>query len=946
MATYDGKEWIAEFLQNRTYGAVLDGGRKETRTETIDRTRDMHIKKFPQFADLISEAFSYVHRGQVVPSMRSLQFGGEAIEKANARMYNCAFANLTSWDDFHDAFYLLMCGTGFGYSVKWRHVSQLPAIKKPSPHAGVITYTVDDSKEGWADALRFLLNNPNAEFNYGLVRPKGSLISSGGTASGPEALQETLESIRSILQKAVGRKLSTIEAHDIMCFVANGVVVGGVRRAALICLFDSGDIEMNKAKSGKWWEFAPQRARANNSAVIHLSPSCSEGEIDDQIESIIGFMLDSGSGEPGISLTNNPDWGFNPCVTGDTPILTRSGYVPIQEVVDQEIDVWNGFEFSKVTPKITGENQKILEVSLSNGRTLKCTPYHKFYLSRGYKGEEEIVEAKDLKLGEKLIKCEFPVIEEGTEDCATDMYTRGFYAADGNKDNDYIRLYDEKINLLPFLNVTSNERVFENRIKSTKFINTRTQCQLFGKDFVPFKYNLTARLAWFAGFLDGDGCELVEGGTQVSSTNLQFLQDVQLMLQTCGVDSKIVERQKEGYRRLPDGNGEYKEYWCKEAKALCVSAYQIQKLKNLGMVTNRLKFNKKPDRDASRFVQVTGIRELEGVEDYVYCFDEPKRHLGVFNGIITGQCHEIALRDGGLCNLTEINLKKCKTLSDISNAVAAATLIGTLQASYTDFEVLQPKWTRNAREEALLGVSATGQADNWELWKKFLDSGAAGRVARINKMVAEMLGIETANRITTTKPSGSTSAWLGCTSGIHADHDDYYIRHIRMEKSHKIIEAVAKSKYPFVEVDQMDSDKLVIGFPVKATEGSILKNNETAIQLLDRAKFVHDKWIRPGHIQGDNTHNVSLTVEYKADEKDDIIQWMKDNKKHYAGISFLPRTESIYTQMPFQSITKEEYESMVAKITQPIDYTSVDWTGIVDDRMGELACVNGACEIE
>ena len=621
METYDGKKWIAEFLQNRTYGAVLKGGRKEKRTDTINRTRDMHIKKFPELEDMITEAFKYVHMGMGVPSMRSLQFGGEAIEKANARMYNCAFANLTSWNDFHDAFYLLMCGTGFGYSVKSRHVDQLPAIKVTSPYAGKLTYRVDDSKEGWADALRFLLNNPTTEFDYSLIRPAGSLISSGGTASGPGALKETLESVRAILQKAEGRKLTTLEAHDIMCFVANGVVVGGVRRAALICLFDHNDIDMNTAKSGTWWEFAPQRARANNSAVIYLSPSCSNDEIDEQIESIIGFMLDSGSGEPGISLTNNPDWGFNPC-------------------------------------------------------------------------------------------------------------------------------------------------------------------------------------------------------------------------------------------------------------------------------------------------------------------------------------HEIALKDGGLCNLTEINLKKCKTIADISNAVHAATVIGTLQASYTKFEVLQPKWTKNATEEALLGVSATGQADNWDLWKKFLSSGAASKVVEINRHVAKLIGINPAHRITTTKPSGSTSAWLGCSSGIHADHDEYYIRHIRMEKTHKIIEAVVNSNYPFVEVDQMDSDKLVIGFPVKTTDGSILKNSETAVQLLERAKFIHDKWIKPGHVVGDNTHNVSLTVEYKDGEKDDIIQWMKDNKEHYAGISFLPRTESIYTQMPFQSITKEEYDSMVVQIQRPIDYVSVDWTGTVDDRMGELACVNGACEIE
>lgn len=943
ITNYNGKTWIGEFLQNRTYAAVKDDGTKETKTETINRTRDMHIKKFPHLEHQIRNMFEAVHQGKVVPSMRSLQFGGSAIERANARMYNCAAAALTSWRDFHDGFYLLMCGSGFGYSVKKSHISQLPPVPLEGENESEVVISISDDKEGWAESLVDLFNDPWVEFSYEFIRPKGSLISSGGTASGPEALIKTHEAMRSILQSASGRQLTPLECHDIMCHIADGVVVGGVRRAALICLFDVDDQEMLDCKKGEWYIHNSQRARANNSAVIYRKGANS----DEEIELVLNNMLVSGSGEPGISLSNDPNMLFNPCVTGDTPILTRSGYVPIEELVGQEVDVWNGFEFSTVTPEITGRDQKILEVSFSNGRTLKCTPYHKFHLSRGYKGETEIVEAKDLKLGEKLIKCDFPVLEKGLDDCTTAMYTRGFHAADGNTDSNALRLYDDKMDLLPYLSVKGNGKVFTNNLGSTKYMNTRVTCQLFGKSFVPLEYNLKSRLAWFAGLLDGDGCELVEGGTQVSSVNEVFLQDVQLMLQTCGVDSKIVLRQKEGYRRLPDGNGGYKEYWCQEAKALCVSAYQIQKLKRLGMQTHRLSFDKSPNRDASRFVRVTGVKELSGTENYVYCFNEPKRHLGIFNGIITGQCHEIALKDGGLCNLTEINLKFCKDLADIEYAVRAAVEIGTLQASYTDFPVLQPKWTINARDEALLGVSATGQADNWGLWKEFLETTDIGKLVKgVNAKMSKEIGINLAARITTTKPSGSTSAWLGCCSGIHADHAPYYVRHIRMEKDHPIVAALTTSNYPFVEVDKMDSDKMVVGFPVKAGEGAILKSDESAVELLERAKLVYEKWIKAGHRSGANTHNVSLTVEYKSGEEDAIKEWMVRNKESYAGISFLPRIDSVYEQMPFQEITKEEYDSMVGQITSPIDYNTVDWTGSVDQRMGELACANGACEIE
>lgn len=616
ITNYNGKTWIGEFLQNRTYAAVKDDGTKETKTETINRTRDMHIRKFPALAREIFDWTEYIHQGKVVPSMRSLQFGGSAIEKVNARIYNCAFANLTNFKDFRDAFYLLMCGTGKGYSVKKRHILQLPVISGFDSTKGDVEYVVPDSKEGWARSVELLLENPFINFDYSAIRPKGSLISSGGTASGPEALQKTHKEVRKVLHKAVGRQLTPIECHDIMCYIADGVVVGGVRRAALIVLFDVDDTEMQNAKSGEWYVHNPQRARANNSAVIYRKSEY----VEDEIELILQAMFDSNSGEPGISVTNDHNLGFNPC-------------------------------------------------------------------------------------------------------------------------------------------------------------------------------------------------------------------------------------------------------------------------------------------------------------------------------------HEISLRDGGLCNLTEINLKKCKTEQDIINAAIAAAAIGTLQASYVEFPFLQEKWTNNAKEEALLGVSATGQANNWNLWKKTMKKAAVAAV-ETNAAISKIIGINQAARVTTTKPSGSTSAWLGCESGIHAGHDECYIRHIRMEKDHPIVQAVFNSEYPFIEPDKMDSDKMVIGFPVKTEQGTILKNTETAIELLERTKFVQENWIRPGHRKGANTHNVSLTVEYQPEEKSGIIQWMKDNVDYYAGISFLPRTDSVYEQMPFQSISLNQYNDMVSKIKKPIDYNSVDWTGSVDERMGELACANGACEIE
>ncbi len=201
-------EILKQLVQQRTYAETKPEGTKERRAETIARCESMHIKKFPEHKELIQRAFKQVYEGRVVPSMRSFQFGGEAIMRANARSYNCAFAALTKWQDFGDLFYLLMCGTCTGYSVQKHHVSQLPVVNCDSGRGDVVI--VPDDKEGWATTIVTLLNNPSTEFDVHLVRRKGELLSSGGTASGPEALLKTISEVRSTLRRADGRKLRPI----------------------------------------------------------------------------------------------------------------------------------------------------------------------------------------------------------------------------------------------------------------------------------------------------------------------------------------------------------------------------------------------------------------------------------------------------------------------------------------------------------------------------------------------------------------------------------------------------------------------------------------------------------------------------------------------------------------------------------------------------------------
>ena len=200
----------------------------------------------------------------------------------------------------------MMNGVGTGYSVQRHHIAHLPVIKKGN--SGVVT--LPDTKEGWADGLYYLLQNPQVKFDLSQIRPKGAAISTGGTASGPEPLAAAYENIRGILHGAVGRQLDPIECFDIMCYVADVVVVGGVRRAATIALFDVDDGQMLVAKSGDWWLENPQRARANISAVVDRN----KAEHKQIITKILEQTFTNGTGEPGIFLTNDINMGSNPCM--------------------------------------------------------------------------------------------------------------------------------------------------------------------------------------------------------------------------------------------------------------------------------------------------------------------------------------------------------------------------------------------------------------------------------------------------------------------------------------------------------------------------------------------------------------------------------------------------------------------------------------------------------
>ena len=288
--------------------------RRETWKELVTRNKKMHIKKYPDLKEDIEEAYKHVYEKKVLPSMRSMQFGGKPIEVAPNRIYNCAFLPVDHTSAFSECMFLLLGGTGVGYSVQKHHVEKLSEIQKPNSKR-TRRFLIADSIEGWADAVKALMNSyfkggSKIRFDFSDIRAKGAkLITSGGKAPGPQPLKECLVKIQGILEeKENGDKFEPIEVHDIICHIADAVLAGGIRRAALISLFSADDEEMLAAKAGNWWEANPQRGRANNSVALMRHRITKE-----YFEELWERVKASGSGEPGFYFTNDKDWGTNPC---------------------------------------------------------------------------------------------------------------------------------------------------------------------------------------------------------------------------------------------------------------------------------------------------------------------------------------------------------------------------------------------------------------------------------------------------------------------------------------------------------------------------------------------------------------------------------------------------------------------------------------------------------
>jgi len=603
--------------------------RRETWEESVKRYIRFFAKRHKEFDEgelatlyILEEA---IVNKEVMPSMRSLMVAGPALERDNVAGFNCSYLTISRQRAFDEMFYILMCGTGVGYSVERQYINKLPTIPEEMYDTDT-TIVVGDSKIGWATSFRELISLLYAgkipQWDMSKVRAAGvPLKTFGGRASGPGPLDDLFKFTVEVFRNASGRKLNSIECHDICCKIGEAVVVGGVRRSACISLSNLTDDRMRRAKSGDWWVANPQRALANNSVAYTEKP-----DIAAFMEEWMALMQ-SGSGERGL---------FN-----------RAGAV-----------------------------------------------------------------------------------------------------------------------------------------------------------------------------------------AKTAST-----------------------------------------------------------------------------REASEY----------GVNP----------------------CGEIVLRDRQFCNLSEVVVRNTDTFEDLQRKVRLATILGTLQATLTNFRYLSKKWKENTEEEALLGVSLTGIMDHFVLGtmpaksKEWLTE-LKETVVETNKAWANKLGINPATASTCVKPSGTVSQLVDSASGIHPRYSDYYTRTVRSDEKDPLAKLMIDQGVPH-ERDVNQPRNWVFSFPMKAPEGSVLRNDRSAVEQLEHWEVYQTTWC---------DHNASITVYVKDEEWLEVGAWVYKNFDKVIGVTFLPHSNHTYKQAPYQEITEEVYN-------QQLDaFPTIDWSVLGEyekedrsDGIREFACVGGQCEL-
>jgi ribonucleotide reductase class II len=975
-----GLKLLSDFKFYQNYAKFdSENLRKETWEESVDRVMSMHEKKFkdviennPKFKEYFEFAREAYKDKFVLASQRSLQFGGEPIVKHNARMFNC----LTSYCDrvkfFQECMYWLLCGCGVGFSVQKHHIEKLPKITKRTN--GVKTFVVPDSIEGWSDSIAVLMSSYlesdmtfpeyqgcRVDFDFSLIRPEGSYISGGFSAPGPDGLRRSLIKIQDLLDKELDKenfdgKIKSIVAYDIVMHISDSVLSGGIRRSASICLFSHDDDEMLKAKTGDWYIKNPQRARSNNSVILIRDKTTRE-QFAEIMKSVKEF------GEPGFVWSESTEILYNPCcITGDNWIMTSNGSKQVKDLVGKTFKaVVGGKKYETLSDGFWETGKKnVYKVITKKGYESKLTEDHRLKVGDIWK------ELKDFKIGDKINLSNQRGIKRWD---GLGNFEEGWLLGSLVGDGTFVKKKNDNQNDIGYLDywgddaeymssialkyVKNNvkhrsdmksslavEDVNKYRFGSTGLSELATSYDIiYGNKVVTDKIEETS-YEFYKGFLrgifDADGSvqgNLVKGvSIRLSQSNLELLKRIQRMLSRIGIISTVYEKRREaGFRLLPDGNGGSQEYFCQDQHELVISK------DNIKLYNDLIGFNEPQKHDKLNTIINSYKRNIykenfeDSIKEIIFCGEEIVYDVAVetvncfdVNGLIAHNCEigmiprtETFVSGWQGCNLTEINGTICTNEKNFLRACKASAIIGTMQASYTDFKYVGDECKEIFDREALLGCSITGWMNNPKvLFNPEIQKTGARLIKEINKEVAKILGINAAARTTCVKPSGNASVLLGTASGIHGEHSKRYFRNIQINKSENIGKIFKELNPKAVEESVWSANKTdyVFSFPIEAKEDSIFKDQLMGIKQLEYVKIVQQNWVEEGTnielcVDPSTRHNVSNTI--LVDDWDEIEEYIYENRQWFAGISLLPKSgDKDYPQAPFTSVftTKEIVE--------------------------------------
>lgn len=890
----------------RTYARWLeDKGRRETWPETVDRFMDC-MKETVK--DMLSEVEyeelrqSILHM-EVMPSMRMLQFSGDAARRNNVCAYNCSYIAPTKLVHFHDTMSILMSGTGVGYSIESKYISKLPVIKKQTGDI-LGTHVVGDSREGWCEAfllgLETWYDGKDIIFDYSQVRKAGArLKTTGGRASGPQPLKDLLDFSRKLILDKQESQLSTINVHDLMCKIGNIVVCGGVRRCLakgsrvaarfgyrpietikvgdevvtekefqkVTAVFDQGE---QKVLEIRYMDEGVLKCTANHRVAV--------GDADEYV------WVEAGKLSVGDNLVYLSRYdSLGPVILGIAPIKSIKELEGTVQTYDIEVEEDHCFFCENVLV----HNSSLISISDLSDEAMRHAKDGNYWNTHPDRGMANNSAAYNKPPTDKEL------MEEWLSLAKSGSGERGIF----NRSNLFEQLPERRIKLLGELikDMGTNPCIAGDTWIQT--VDGPMQVHELVGNPVNLTVNGKERKVLSKGFYKTGNKRVMKITTEnglgiVATPNHPF-----------------IVRDKEG----------------RENKTELINI-------NVG------------DLVCLDGMEPVAVRSIESSKKPIDVYDVTvEGHEFIANGFRVGNCGEILLLPLEFCNLSSAILRADDTRDTIIRKIRLATILGTYQSMLTDFKNISPEWKKLAELERLLGVSINGQRDcrylqeNVELLDVLKETAI-----ETNRIYAKRFGINQSAAVTAIKPEGTSSQTFNTSSGLHTRHAPFYIRRVRISATDPLAMLLIAEGVPHFPENGQTIDNVntwVFEFPQKSPEGSICRKDLTALDQLNYWKEVKVRYTE---------HNPSCTISVGEDEWITCLNWLRENWNIVGGLSFLPRNDNdrVYTLSPYEEITEEEYNRRVK------DMPDVDFSKLIlyekedhTERKQQFACVGDKCEM-